>query len=93
MTWFTVDTRYTADADLLQRVRPAHRDYLRPMVDSGQVLAAGPWADGAGGFVIIKAADRAELDGILAVDPYTTEAVAAERVIREWTIVMGAGAE
>ncbi|WP_026423461.1 YciI family protein [Actinokineospora inagensis] len=89
MTWFTVDTRYVEDADLLAAVRPQHRDYLQSMVETGQVLAAGPWADDSGGFLVIKAADRAELDALLAVDPYTVDGVAAERVIREWKIVLG----
>ncbi|GAA3022223.1 YciI family protein [Actinokineospora globicatena] len=89
MTWFTVDTRYADDVDRLNAARPAHRDWLRPMVDSGQVLAAGPWADGSGGFFVLRAADRAELDELLAADPYTLQEVAAARVIREWNIVLG----
>ncbi|SES27816.1 YciI family protein [Actinokineospora terrae] len=89
MTWFTVDTRYADDADRLAAARPAHRDYLRPMVESGRVLAAGPWADGTGGFVVLRAADRAELDELLAADPYTLQDVAESRVIREWNIVLG----
>ncbi|RLK60360.1 YciI family protein [Actinokineospora cianjurensis] len=89
MTWFTVDTRYADDAARLNAARPAHRDYLRSMVESGQVLAAGPWADGTGGFVVLRAADRAELDELLAVDPYTLQGVAESRVIREWNIVLG----
>ncbi|PPK67917.1 YciI family protein [Actinokineospora auranticolor] len=92
MTWFTVDTRYTDDDALLQAARPAHRDFLRAMVDSGQVLAAGPWADGLGGFFVVRVEDRAELDRILAADPYTTGGVAAARVVREWNIVLGNGA-
>ncbi|MGQ0840326.1 YciI family protein [Actinokineospora sp.] len=89
MTWFTVDTLYIADRDRLAAVRPAHRDYLRGLADTGQVLAGGPWADGTGGFFVVKVADRAELDAILAVDPYTTEGIAAERTVREWTIGIG----
>ncbi len=93
MTWFTVDTTYTTDADLLAAVRPAHRDYLRALAETGQVVAGGPWADGLGGFFVAKVADRAELEQVLAEDPYTTRGVAAARVVREWTIALGPWAE
>ncbi|MBC6446761.1 YciI family protein [Actinokineospora xionganensis] len=89
MTWFTVDTTYIDDADRLAEVRPAHRAYLQELVATGHVLGGGPWADGTGGFVVVKVENREELDKILAVDPYTTEGIAAARVIREWTIALG----
>lgn len=89
MTWFTVDTRYTDDAAALDRARPAHRDYLSGLAERGVVLAGGPWADGLGGMFVVKAADRAEVDAILAADPYTSAGVAAERTVREWRIVLG----
>lgn len=93
MTWFAVDTRYTDDRALLDAVRPAHRDHVRAMVDAGQVLGGGPWADDTGGFLVFKVADRAELDELLAEDPYTTEGVAVERTVREWKIVLGPWAD
>ncbi|GAA4415151.1 YciI family protein [Actinokineospora soli] len=89
MAWFTVDTTYTDDRALLDRVRPAHREWLGAYAESGAVLGGGPWADGSGGFFIIAADDRAALDDLLAKDPYTLEGVAVRRVIREWTIVLG----
>lgn len=88
-TWFTVDTTYLPDRDLLQAVRPDHRAYLGGLVESGRVVAAGPWADDSGGFAVFRVADRAELDELLAADPYTRRGVAAGRVVREWTIVLG----
>lgn len=89
MAQYTVDTRYVADRDALQAARPAHREYLSGLVSQGKVLLAGPWADDLGGFVVYQAADQAELDRLLADDPYTTQGVAAERSIREWRITMG----
>lgn len=89
MTWFTVDTTYIPDADRLAEVRPSHRAYLQGLVDTGQVVGGGPWVDGKGGLYIVKVADRTELDEILAADPYTTEGIAADRSVREWTIALG----
>lgn len=90
MAWFTVDTTYVEDRDKLMEVRPHHRDYLRELVAKGQVLVAGPWADDRGGFVIYQVDDRAQLDRLLADDPYTTDGVAAGRNIRELNITLGA---
>ena len=91
MITFAVETRYHLDK--LADVRPKHRAYLQALVDEGKVLAGGPFVDGDSGFAIYRVADRAELDELLAVDPYTTDGVAAERTVREWTIVLGPWAQ
>ena len=93
MAWFTVDVTYTEDRDLLMSVRPRHREYLARLVESGEVVAAGPWAGDLGGFTIFQVADRAALDELIAQDPYTTDEVAAARTVREWKPVIGAFAQ
>jgi uncharacterized protein len=89
MAWFTVETTYVDDPGKLADVRPRHRTYLRDLVEQGKVAAAGPWADDSAGFSVYVVADQAELDVLLAADPYTTEGVAAHRTIHEWNIVLG----
>jgi uncharacterized protein len=89
VVWFAVETVYTDDRDALAATRPRHRDYLRRLADAGTVTAAGPWTDDSAGFAIYRVADRAELDRLLAEDPYTTEGVAASRTIHEWKLVLG----
>lgn len=89
MAWYAVDTTYTLDRDKLLEVRPRHRDYLRGLADEGIVVAGGPWGDDTGGFAVFQVEDRAQLDRLLADDPYTTEDVAAGREIREWKITLG----
>jgi uncharacterized protein YciI len=93
MAWFTVETTYTTDRDTLAAARPRHREYLRRLVDEGTVTGAGPWADDTAGFTIYRVADRAELDRLLAEDPYTTEGVAAARAIHEWKLILGEWAQ
>ena len=77
------------DLDTLADSRPRHRAYLRDLVEKGKVAAAGPWADDSAGFAIYHVADRAELDSLLAEDPYTSDRVAAKRTINEWNLVLG----
>jgi uncharacterized protein YciI len=89
MVWFTVETTYVDDPGKLADSRPRHREYLSALVDKGKVAAAGPWADDSAGFAIYRVEDRAELDVLLAEDPYTTDGVAAARKINEWKVVLG----
>ncbi len=89
MAWFTVETTYVDDRDRLAASRPRHRAYLGELVEQGKVAAAGPWADDSAGFAIYQVADRAELDRLLAEDPYTVDGVAASRTIHEWKVVLG----
>jgi uncharacterized protein YciI len=89
MAWFTVETTYVDDRAKLADSRPRHRAYLGELVARGTVGAAGPWADDSGGFAIYRVADRAELDRLLAEDPYTVDGVAAARTVNEWKLVLG----
>jgi uncharacterized protein len=89
MAWFTVETIYTEDRDQLAATRPRHREYLQRLAGEGKITGAGPWSDDTAGFVIYRVADRAELDRLLDVDPYTTDGVAEERAIHEWNLVIG----
>ena len=89
MAWFTVETTYVSDTGKLADSRPRHRAYLQALVEQGTVGAAGPGGDDSAGFAIYPVADRAELDELLAEDPYTIDGVAASRTINEWKLVLG----
>lgn len=89
MVWFTVETTYGGDRDKLAESRPRHREYLQALVEQGKVGAAGPWADDSAGFAIYRVEDRAELERLLAEDPYTIDGVAESRRINEWKLVLG----
>jgi uncharacterized protein YciI len=55
--------------------RPAHLAGLKDNVASGKLVFGGPIFDEAqkpiGSFLLVDCADRAELDAIVANDPYT----------------------
>jgi hypothetical protein len=54
--------------------RPAHLDGLKYNVASGKLVFGGPIFDASqrpiGSFLLVDCADRAELDAIVANDPY-----------------------
>jgi uncharacterized protein len=58
-----------------QATRPAHLDGLKGNVSSGKLVVGGPIFDDAqktvGSFLLVECADRAELDAMIANDPYT----------------------
>ncbi|PRW62759.1 YciI family protein [Actinopolyspora mortivallis] len=89
MTTFVVEIRYTSDRELLERTRPAHREYARSLAERGVLLAGGPLVDGTGGLLVYATADRDELDSLLAADPYTEAGVIAETTVREWKPLTG----
>ncbi|HLY89509.1 MAG TPA: YciI family protein [Acetobacteraceae bacterium] len=55
--------------------RPAHLEGIKGNVANGKLLFGGPLFNDAqkptGSFLLVECADRAELDAIIANDPYT----------------------
>jgi uncharacterized protein len=55
------------------------------------VVAAAPWADDHGAMIVYSAPDAAEVERLLADDPYVVEGVGGERQLREWSPIIGGG--
>ena len=90
----TYAVRYTYDLAkdaVRDAVRPSHRAYL---VGQSTLLGSGPFVDGlAGALLVFRTVDRAELDAVLAADPFAVEGVIAETDVREWDVVLGPWSE
>jgi uncharacterized protein YciI len=69
-------------------VRPAHRDYLRSLMEKGKLVTAGPFADDTGAFLVYEVADETEVRDILAADPYTAADAYDVVQLREWTPIL-----
>jgi uncharacterized protein YciI len=67
--------------------RPAHRDFLTRLQEQGRLLGAGPWADDSGALLIFDT-DPAELERIIAADPYYRTPGVEIVSVREWTPVV-----
>jgi uncharacterized protein YciI len=59
----------------------AHREWLRKNCAVGTFLISGRQRSGAGGFILASAIERAQLDAILAGDPFGQNDVADYEVI------------
>lgn len=62
-----------------------HVRYLRQLEREGSLVLAGPWTDGSGGLVVVRAPDREAALAIAAVDPFVALGVRAARV-RCWAL-------
>jgi|SRR6187399_1751214 uncharacterized protein YciI len=75
--------------------RPAHLDGLHANVASGKLLFGGPLFDEAekpiGSFLLAECADRAELDAIIANDPYVKGNVWQRVVVQPTRLVVRDG--
>lgn len=61
-------------------LRPSHLEHIGRLVEQGRIRWAGPWLDAAGqkplgSLILMEAADRSELDRIVAQDPYVAGGV------------------
>ena len=73
------------DLSARDTARPAHRVYLKSLLEAGKLIESGPFADDTGALLIYEADSESELHSWLAEDPYsTTDGVIAETVIKEW---------
>ena len=89
MTTFAVQLLFDRDEDARLEVRPRHRDYLAELSGEGKLQLAGPLGDGDGALLVYDVADRAEVDAILAKDPYFSggEPVASVVSVRQWDLL------
>jgi uncharacterized protein YciI len=88
---FVALLEFTEDAELRNETRPAHREYLRSLLEAGKLRLSGPWADDTGACIVYQAASADEAQALLDADPYRTKGVLADAQINEWKIVMQAG--
>lgn len=69
----------------------AHVRYLQGLIEQGRLLASGPVKGGPlrAGFLVLSAADRAEVDAVIAADPFATEGVICGLTVEEWDPLFG----
>lgn len=68
-----------------QEYRPQHLEYLAQMNQEGKLLAAGRFADSAGGLVIYSVNTYEEVEQITKQDPYIIQGARGFE-IHEWEI-------
>jgi uncharacterized protein YciI len=62
-------------AALRPRVRPAHLENLKPLLERGKLIIGGPFTDGSGSLMIVDMETEAEALEFARNDPYTKQGV------------------
>jgi len=86
--YFAVLVRYIADEADLAAHNAEHRAYLRPFFEAGKIVVSGPFVPRSGGLLIFHTEDRAELEAILAGDPFGQRGY-YEKQVFEWAPTLG----
>ena len=90
MTVFAVHYRYVDDAAVVTEHRPAHREFLRDLLDRGIVLAAGAYTEGpAGALLVFRGDSAAGIAKLLEADPFQQLGLVQDCQIRAWGQAMG----
>ena len=79
---------YTSDASVIAKARPAHRQYFIGLKEQGKLVISGPYADDHGGLLVYEAENPAQVEALIAADPFATGGVFMSWEIRAWNVVM-----
>jgi uncharacterized protein YciI len=71
---------YTAPLDEVDRVLQAHHEWLAAQYAAGRFLLAGPRDRREGGFILSTGDEHAEIQKLVATDPFTRAGVATYQV-------------
>ncbi|MBX3071271.1 MAG: hypothetical protein KF883_12280 [Thermomicrobiales bacterium] len=91
MTKYAILVKYSDNHDLRLATRPAHREFLQRMLDEGKLHESGPFTDDSGALMIYNGASQADVEAIVANDPFrTTPGIVDSATIYEWKVVFPA---
>lgn len=65
----------------VDRFLAAHREYLSKHYAAGDFIASGPQAPRIGGVIMMKAADHAAVNAIIAQDPFNINDIADYQIV------------
>lgn len=88
MPLFAVNLTFTDNVERRLEVRPTHREYLKKLLDEGKLFESGPYVDDSGALLVYDAADIAEVQELLANDPYAPNGIVESVTINEWNRVI-----
>ena len=78
---FLVLLNYIKPLDQIDRLIPAHRQFLERHYASGHFLLSGRKDPRSGGVIVARAMERAELEAILAQDPFSVDKAADYTIV------------
>ncbi|WP_118180831.1 YciI family protein [Paraburkholderia phosphatilytica] len=77
---YVVKLTYCAPLERVDAALEAHRAFLKRHFEAGVFLIAGPRIPREGGVILATGIDRAQLDAILATDPFAEQQLATYEI-------------
>ncbi len=91
MIKYAILVKYSDNHDLRTATRPSHREFLARMLDEGKLHESGPFTDDSGALMIYNGESQADVEAIVANDPFrTTPGIVDNAIIYEWKVVFPA---
>jgi uncharacterized protein YciI len=73
--------KYKVPIEQVERVSPAHREFLDKGYKAEKLLVSGPRVPRTGGVILPRVKTRAEVDELIQADPFYTENIADYEVV------------
>jgi len=73
--------KYKVPIEQVERVTPAHREFLDKAYRSEKLLVSGPRVPRTGGVILTRVKTREEVDELVQADPFYTEEIADYEVV------------
>jgi hypothetical protein len=87
MAWFVKIEKGIVPKHIFDQYVPAHKTYVRSLIESGHKAKTGYWGDFGGGMLLFEAESKQEAENIIAEDPLIkNDCVKYE--LHEWCVVV-----
>jgi uncharacterized protein len=80
---FVTFATYRDIPDVVEKLRPLHREYLGELHKTGSLVLAGPFTDGSGAMFVHEVTSPDDVTRILAADPFAAQ-VFESLLTRPW---------
>ncbi|HEV2127876.1 MAG TPA: YciI family protein [Thermomicrobiales bacterium] len=90
MTLYAALFTYVADPARIDEVRPAHREYLKQLLDEGTLHEAGRFGDERGGLIVYNTESESDARTLLDRDPFSTSGIISIDSVQEWKVILSA---
>ncbi|HEY1133975.1 MAG TPA: YciI family protein [Nocardioides sp.] len=93
MSIYAVTYTYSDDVALRDAERATHREYLAGLAAEGRMVVSGPFGadEPAGALLLFRAESTADVEALVAGDPFVKVGVVVDHVVRSWLPVLGPG--
>lgn len=87
MPWFVKIEKGIVDKATFDQFIPAHKDYVKHLIEQGHQAKTGYWAERGGGMLLFQATDLQEAKAIVGHDPLIQNGC-VEYELHEWCVVV-----